>query len=183
MTIAGKIRAAAQAFRRSSQQVGKDIDSVREQIVENRARREEIARLPVTKEAALARLEEWIGSLLTNKRSGVDHLVAAMTAPGQRPAPDFLRNAADDIARIEWVLADRIRDLVGAALGNFYSERQGIDDAERERQLAKLDDDILDLELCEESIIRAAQEAGMKIPRRPDADPRAVLASDQDLPQ
>jgi hypothetical protein len=67
-----------------------------------------------------------------------------------------------------------IRDLLADALC--------VTDDERQRQLAKIDKDLLDLELLEESIVRAGTRAGFKVRRRPDSDPRAVLAHDNDLP-
>jgi hypothetical protein len=42
---------------------------------------------------------------------------------------------------------------------------------------------LLDLGLAEESMIRAAEAAGIEVLRRHDADPRCVLASAASLPQ
>jgi len=52
----------------------------------------------------------------------------------------------------------------------------GTPPGDRARQLAELDAQILALEIDEESMIEALEAAFVSVDRRPDADPRAVLA-------
>lgn len=60
--------------------------------------------------------------------------------------------------------------------------RKGMSREEQARRLAEIDAQIFEIELHEEGAIRAAEEAGISILRRRDADPRAFLAADAALP-
>lgn len=159
---------------------------MREHLSKLKSERARIAGLPITKAAALARLDDLVGHLANNRRSGREALVAALMAPGKTISPDGFLPAPtlpEHNIRLGWLLANGVRELLGPAVEAAYATNEtGIDDAERARQLAKIDDHIFDCELAEEAALRAAQEAGIAIPRRPDADPRAVLARDTDLP-
>lgn len=63
-----------------------------------------------------------------------------------------------------------------------YAEGPGLTAAERATRLAKADARLLELSLAEEAAVRALEAAGMAVMRRADADPRAVLAPDNALP-
>jgi len=51
----------------------------------------------------------------------------------------------------------------------------GLGVEERARAISELESQLLDLERQEESLVAAAAAAGRRVPRRPQADPRAVL--------
>ncbi len=53
----------------------------------------------------------------------------------------------------------------------------------RAKKLTRAQADLLALELAEEAAIRALEAAGLPVMRRPDADPRVLLASDTSLPE
>jgi hypothetical protein len=185
MSLATKFKSVAAAFRQSSITLGRDIDGLREQLDKLKSERDRVAALPVTKAMAIERLDEWVKDLRGNSRAGVDGLVATMMAPQKTGWINFLHGSLDAYynARLEWALADHIREKLAAKIEAAYAGGiTGIEDAERERQLARIDADIADCEAAEETMIRAAQEAGITIARRSDADPRAVLARDADLP-
>lgn len=185
MSLAAKFKSAAAAFRRSSITLGRDVDGLREQLRNLKTERDRIAALPVTKEAALGRLDAWVGGLRSSPMAGIEGLTGAMMVPQQPPYIDFLHGAVDAffVARLGWAVSESIRPLLAVEIEKAYAGGvAGIDDAERERQLAKIDADIADCEVAEETMLRAAQEAGISIQRRPNADPRVVLARDIDLP-
>jgi hypothetical protein len=185
MSLATKFKSVAAAFRQSSITLGRDIDGLREQLDKLKSERDRVAALPITKVMAIERLDEWVGDLRRNPRAGIEGLVLSMMAPQKKGWIDFLSGSLDGYynAKIEWALADHIREKLAAKIEAAYAGGvTGIEDAERERQLAKIDADIADCEAAEESMIRAAQDAGITIVRRPDASPHAVLARDADLP-
>lgn len=89
-----------------------------------------------------------------------------------RPAVALWAALAPD-RLLEWLLAEL--DKHAAACGGWakvdFQERQ----AARKRQT----DELLDLERREEELIVAFENEGVRLPRRPDADPRAVLGLDK----
>jgi len=56
-----------------------------------------------------------------------------------------------------------------------------MDRATQETELARIDAELLDAELAEEGVIRDLEASGFDMLRRPDADPRALLAADEVL--
>lgn len=78
---------------------------------------------------------------------------------------------------LAWLMGDAMVARLHAAIdGADY--RPGPPMAERPARIAALKDEMLKLEQREEAIICQAEELGISIPRRPDADPVAVLAYD-----
>jgi hypothetical protein len=177
-TIREKAALLARTVRDQSAQVGRDIDSIREQIEKRKAERQHVAVLPVAKDIALAKLEEIVTSARNDKDASIVGVAQALRVPGSVPWIDAIFNTQ----RIRSLVAESLRTAVAAEIARADAKQPGITDGDREQQLKAIDEDLLHLELVEESIIRAAEESGMKIPRRPDADPRAVLAPAQDLP-
>jgi hypothetical protein len=76
------------------------------------------------------------------------------------------------------MLADEVKRNVRA----IYANSKQRSDAERQQALMAIDRKLLDLELIEEGMIRAADEVGLSVLRRPDANPLAVLAHQSVLP-
>lgn len=89
----------------------------------------------------------------------------------QLSAADLL-GAVSPEALTAWAM--RELDKQAATLGG-WSE---LDHSERSRERERLADEILALEREEEGVIVVAEEAGVNIHRRPDADVRAVLNLD-----
>lgn len=73
-----------------------------------------------------------------------------------------------------WLLRDEIKAKLGALIEQA-DDTDALADDEREKRFGELSSRKLDLERQEEAQIVAAEAAGLSIPRRPDADPRAVL--------
>jgi hypothetical protein len=79
-------------------------------------------------------------------------------------------------------LAPMFGEVVKKRVADVYQNTAGITEAERQKQMEAVDRDLLDAELAEESIIRAAEASGFAILRRSNASPMAVLAADETLP-
>lgn len=75
---------------------------------------------------------------------------------------------------IAWLLRDAILNRVDAELSNI-PQAGALSFDQREAEIARLSVLRLDLERAEEAAIAAAEMSGQSIPRRPDADPRAIL--------
>lgn len=80
--------------------------------------------------------------------------------------------------------------VAGPAVLSVYAEEvaarwgddAGLTDDEREAELVRLHQVAFDIELLEEKILREAEAAGIRIERRRDMHPAAILARDEDLP-
>lgn len=79
--------------------------------------------------------------------------------------------------------AGGVAALLSAALAERYAEHghEGIDALERSAELARIDSDLFAVELSEEAVIREMEAGGAAPLRRPNADPRALLAADSEL--
>lgn len=84
----------------------------------------------------------------------------------------------DDIGpMLAWMAGDALIERMHASI-DAMDYRPGPPLAERPARLAKLQAELRELEMKEEALIVAAEEAGMLIARRPDASPEVVLGFD-----
>lgn len=74
---------------------------------------------------------------------------------------------------IVWIMRDEIVERVSALVPP--DGKNTLTDKQRDRKLADLAAHKLELERIEESLIESAEAEGRTIPRRPGADPRAIL--------
>jgi hypothetical protein len=91
----------------------------------------------------------------------------------------------DTMAALCWLDADKMTARLTAQV---FEERKaagvapGLARAERMATLQKLATEILGAERLEEALLVALEEKGSPLPRRPDADPRAILELDGPAP-
>jgi hypothetical protein len=161
----------------------RELTAVRNTIADMRAERREIEGAPrptsaakAERERRLARLAALIDvdvkSLRDPRVSASDTLTLFRVANPHQPL-DALTLHSAIVAR---VLAPIYRDVSDRALAAADQEHPpGLPMPERVKALAKLDAQLADLELEEESIIEAAETVGIELPRRHDANPAAVL--------
>lgn len=91
----------------------------------------------------------------------------------------------DSNALIAWLFMDELTARLEAELADMIGPRDnGLSRDERRRREARLMADILAAERIEEAVIEAAERDGhAAIPRRREADPRAVLGLSDNLPR
>jgi len=73
-------------------------------------------------------------------------------------------------------------DDLARQIADLYRTDPGVTAPQRATDRIEADRRLLDLERQEEALIRSAERAGFDVMRRADADPRAVLSSDEVLP-
>lgn len=99
----------------------------------------------------------------------------------------ILTGVADDQIDVEstlcWLFKDQIIAAVERAIDEDSDDASALSDEERAARIAKAKADILKAERLEEAAIEFAAESGLVIPRRPDADPRAVLGLADSCPE
>lgn len=164
--------------RAASDSLRDGVEDLRSKIADLSARRDEIKAQAPLRDVAVARATEFINnqkSLSETRSPGISRFLDGPTA--YRP-PEML-DRHDMLFRY---LAPALVEAMTAEIDRQYETTAGISEEERERKLQEIDRELLDAELCEESIIRASEESGFTIFRRADADPRAVLAHADSLP-
>lgn len=77
---------------------------------------------------------------------------------------------------------ENLFSLATRSFDTVYASGDGMSAATKAGELAALDEKLLSLELAEEALIRAMEGGGLTALRRADADPRAVLAADSEMP-
>lgn len=176
MSEASKIMGDAIAATRSaSKQLGDGITSIRGHIGKLKQQKSEIALKPVTIEAALARAEGWVHYIT---RGSVELSPSAK----HFSRPDYQLPIMNAESLLIAQMAARMSDTLKADIEKLYAERPGITEEERVMRVREIERKLLDAELTEESMIRAAEAGGFPVLRRGNADPRAVLAHDKALP-
>lgn len=178
-SLVGKLSGILKATRNAAAEVGGGIDALRAQISDLKGRREQLQSAPVPKAEALRRMDDYLAGL--SARAEIFLNASAFMERGERyRAPALLSSNIGEVAI--GFLVPAIRDRLTVQIGEKYASGDGPAAETHRQMLAKLDAEILELEFAEESLVRAAEAAGMEILRRHDADPRAVLAPDSALP-
>ena len=167
------------------------LDQSRHAVSEAKARLTAIATAPQDLDAALASFDLWLDRAATE---GVDRLgVAYALDPNWRgPELPVLHNNGhrDATPATEILLGlvaligrDQLRGVVRGQIEDRLGGETGMTAATRAKKSAEAMADILAAELSEELIVRTMEGAGLVVSRRPDADPRALLASDASPPK
>jgi hypothetical protein len=150
-----------------------ELDRVRHRIADLKAKREAVANAAVTRAEAEAAARTYVRTAAERFRPTVGSFVERA-----RPVSNVRDELGHDPEAVLAALAgDRLEAILLQRVAEAYEQHgPGLTAAERAAELARIDADLFDLECQEEALCRAAEAAGQEIDRRPDADPRAVLA-------
>ena len=91
-------------------------------------------------------------------------------------------NILDALALTAWLHRDVLIDALGKEIDAIADDGAALSREERREREQKLQSEILDAGRIEETLIEAMEVNGADIPRRADADPRALLGLSSDLP-
>jgi hypothetical protein len=165
----------------------KAVDQSREAVDQLRAmrhrlldERRDVERRPRPLEEAKAAAEQDVQGAVKRALDGLNLAPLMRPAPGREPG---LRLDDRDLHVLAFAAS---ADAIGAALtarleDEYASEAEPLTAAEKSAELDRIDDEILAAELAEEGVVRELEAAGFEILRRPDADPRALLAAASEL--
>lgn len=167
------------ASRKAATAITDGLNDVRMRRLRLLDKRDELAARPLPKDEALAALDRDIDALVTD---GLDaHVVHGLTR-AERPSWAVPPNG---VLLALLIGASRVtfRELIAQQLNEHYDQRglQPISAEEREAAIRRIDEELRDLEIAEESTIRLAEAEGVALLRRADASPAVVLAADQAL--
>lgn len=167
------------------------LDQSQEAVSEAKARHEAIAAAPQDLEAALSNFDNWMDQAATDAvdRLGIGYaLDPAWRGP---KLPIILNDGHRDATLATQILLglialtgrETLRSVVKGQIEDRMGGQPGMTASTRAKRLAEAEVDVLAAELMEERIVREMEQAGIAVSRRPDADPRALLASDDSLPK
>lgn len=172
------------------------LDQLREEIAAKKLELEAVLNAPQPVEAALASYDQWaaaaansaVDALFLNKlltpataREGLSLPVFHSNIDG-KPVSHMTRAVEVLLGLLVATKPDAFRSIVEGQLADLTVGRECLDAETRDQRKALIEDQLLDLELCEEKAIREMGFAGVNVARRSSADPRAVLAADTSLP-
>lgn len=156
-----------------------EVAALREQIVLRLDERARVEVLPRPLEDAVQQVDAWLDGL--EEAANLD--VGGFTTGAANSWPLIHKDNAH--FKLAGLLVagcrEGIRQSMVDRLSDFYEDRDAATLEERNRRLAEIDADIDRLCRREEALVREAEAQGMKIVRREDAPPAAVLAFDADL--
>ena len=175
------IQSLVAAARSASEKMAAAVEGLRSQIAELNRRKRKLQNQSVDFETAAARLVKYIDGQagLAEKKSPS---VEVFTRIGYDRMHLDVRSHWSRDELLFAALAPQLKAILLKKLEAHFKQRPGIAADDRAEQIAEIDRELRDLELSEESCIRAASRAGFEILRRADANPAAVLASDDELP-
>lgn len=152
--------------------------------------RAEIEAAPVSEAEALERIDTFITDLAAQARITADDFTRRAYEP-----PDLIPSEGLNVTvqsglgwadvpfqKVSAVLALVAPGLLRTALENqvraYYANRKpSLDSDARDAALADLDDKLFEIQVEEERLVEQALAAGLAVHRRPDADPRSILAA------
>ncbi|QND58224.1 hypothetical protein [Mesorhizobium huakuii] len=178
MTLAVKLAGMLKAAKSASVEVTEGLDALRAEISDLKAKRNQVESTPVPKQEALKRLDAFLAQL--GERAERFFYAQVFTQREDYRPPAILPSNMGEVAL--GFAAPLLRERVAALISESYGTGDGPSTEAHRQIVTKLDADIFELELAEEALVRNAEAAGIEILRRADADPRAVLASDDSLP-
>lgn len=155
----------------------RELENTREAIAALKAEAADLQGQPVSRDEALAALDEWIARRARECEPPVGNLLRG------RPECDLTVLDAggrrDAEAMLCAIVPDAVRDFVTPRIDAALDGQPTASAEERQRRLADIEAELLRLQNDEESIIQHLEDAGIPTARRADADPRAVLGLDQ----
>lgn len=182
--------ALVNSMRGAQEEMSGSIQALREEIGRLRQERSTLLALPVEAGVAEKRVAEWVEDRVNWSGRMMGHAPASGNWNKPPTPEDFTKSPkewhpkeSDLLITLAFYLKNELTAAITKGVKELYTNSlKSISEEERTDRLAEIDRNILDAEMSEESIIRAAEKAGFKIVRRKDADPRAVLATDVFLP-
>ncbi|CDZ53074.1 hypothetical protein [Neorhizobium galegae] len=198
--ISTALRGALQTAKQAQDQTRQHLRAIRAEIAELQSQRKSLLSLPVTEDVAAERVREWVEAVLRSAVAPGPSVSGGYLTPPP-PLEAFTKSSNENSRsgstwkppysgasiNVQALLLSFLRDELIAGmlekLSAIYNDGlENVSEVERAERLNAIDQQILDFELTEESIIRFARRSGVSIERRPDASSAVVEASDAELP-
>lgn len=160
---------------RKGEDVFSALGRVRNLIAEGRSKLDAIRRAPIPSEVIIRRMREQIAALGKNAAPEVE---ASGNVEFKRgllegtPAPI----APDAVGLVCWLLGDEIAQKLERDIRAVADDKNALSEEAKREASATVNASIFELERSEESLIRALEDEGRNVTRRPDAAALAVLS-------
>lgn len=179
---AGAVKKLFQRQRDAVADIAGAIEEVRLAIIVAQDQREQLRRLPVDRQRAEAAIDE--GLAMMARKLDVRNIMAGLVRPTSG-SPRLDLGHVPEALFAPWlatIAPDALRSFFLGQVDDVYADRDDPPEDQRPAMIARLDTQVLGLELTEEALVRQAEASGIPILRRGDADPRTVLAHNDALP-
>ena len=168
---------------RSANTLKKEIDSLRTRLVECQSEREAIETAPVPRDEAIENVRTFIHrqseryqrTLAIGSLVGAGSRVDSMTIILPNPIEGLQREQVLGLALCRLAPKAVEETLIAKIDEHLEQHTPGLPSAERPARVEQLQREARDLEREEEQLIRDAEDGGVEILRRSDADPLIVL--------
>jgi hypothetical protein len=172
------------------------LDQLREATASAKAEVSSVQSAPPPVDEIMTGLDIWLDRIATDGFDALrpGRLLAQGGATQGLDLPIFLERhdgfAVRDTSRAVEVLLglvvalnrETFRTIIRGQIEDLVAGRETLSAASRSKRLAQAMQRVLEAELLEEAAIRQLENASLDVARRPDADPRALLAADNCLP-
>lgn len=152
-----------------------EVQALRDKINSVKEELEDLDSGPVPRDVAISRIDEWIAFRIDQSNDAAKHFLAQEYT--RQPA---LAASRTNVDHSEIIFARYATDLIRASLiaeiDKIYADAgPGLSSADLAKKRREIEARLFKLEVAEERAIVAAAANGVPIPRRRDADPRAIL--------
>lgn len=152
------------------------LNAAREPVISLKAKRTAVLEMSPTTEVVTRRIEAFADRVAWCRQDLVPLPERFLEGASFGPPEDF-----DAGQVLMYYLRPLLVDAMLEAVTAAAEKRPSISEAERRKRLTELDAEILNAEMHEEVVNRAAEAAGFSVARRRDANPAVVLAPDEVL--
>lgn len=151
------------------------VEEARQERLRLLADRRAVRDAPITGAEAKAALTAQVDRLAERGRPDILGVAEQGGQLGFRMLPGDFTGIPDSISLIAWACRDQLLAKLSAELDDVIDDAAALGAEERAERLAEIAAQLADAERREEGLIELAGVRGITIPRRPDADPAAVL--------
>ena len=152
------------------------IQSSRDQLDRLKHQRRQMRGKELPPEDLKAMARTWVKQLASTVRPVLDGTrKGEFRFAFELPTSDNVRIRGLSLGQLAWLVPDILTKKIEEFIDETVPSEGAMPKAERDKQLAKLDDLILEIERSEERLIEEAQSRGLDVQRRMRADPRAIL--------
>lgn len=179
MKIIQTLSKSLEKIRSGAADIGSELERVRLGRLAILSELEAVRQAPVTEGVVRAR----VAAMVDGQIRYIEHRYSTMfffSQPGEKKDPEGSFNDALKASPLGALAAIGLRDTIieGIVSASKATDGEPIEEAEREKRLAKLTADLRKLDATEEALVRSLEGAGFTIQRRPDVDPEIALAAD-----
>ena len=179
MKILQTLSKSLEKIRAGAADIGSELERVRLNRLAILSELEAVRGAPVTEEAIRARVTKMVDGEVRY----IAHRYSSMfrfSQPKERENPEDSFNEALKGSPLGALASIGFRDAIidSVVSASRATDREPLEDAERERRVAALTADLRKIEASEEALLRSLEGAGFTVQRRTDVDPDIILTPD-----